>query len=187
LRGHLHGARHCDEHPCPARGVQNGMAIRYTASAGLFRWPAGSGQAERHGTLVPPPLPLCMTRADGTAKLSTGVSVELRRQDFDLPRLRPGIRVYGWRAGVLRRQGVRERAVAVPGLPRGSQGLSWRGWRELRWQLRLRRLRSPGAPDVLSHLLDLRPGGPGAVPAARRQAGLLLGLLHAEAEQRLRR
>jgi len=43
-----------------------------------------------------------------------------------------------------------------------------------------RRLWSPGAPVVLGDLLDLRPGGAGAVPAARRSAGVLLGLLHAD-------
>ena len=55
------------------------------------------------------------------------------------------------------------------------------GWWWWRW------LRSPGARDVLRDLLHLWPGGARAVPAARRQAGVLLQLLQAPREQRLRR
>jgi hypothetical protein len=39
--------------------------------------------------------------------------------------------------------------------------------------------RSRGALDVHSDVLELRTAGPGAIPAQRRQAGVLFGLLRA--------
>src|SRR5215210_8979029 len=74
------------------------------------------------------------THADGTAKHAHGVSDELRRQADDLPRLRPGLRVLERGAGVLRPEGLHERAVALPGVSVGTES-ERRQWRR-RVQLR---------------------------------------------------
>jgi hypothetical protein len=75
-----------------------------------------------------------------------GVSVELRRQGFDLPRLRSGVYVYDRGTRVPRLEGLQQRARPLSGLPRRELG-----WLQLRWRrLQLRWwLRSPGARDVL--------------------------------------
>src|SRR5262249_41061544 len=56
-------------------------------------------------------------------------------------------------------------------LPQRSQGERRRRWRELRRPARV----------LHGDVLAVRPGGPGALPAPRRQAGLLQQLLRDEA------
>jgi hypothetical protein len=64
----------------------------------------------------------------------------------------------------------------VPGIP---QEQPWRRWLFLRRILfrRWRRVRATRAGDVPSRLCPVRQGHPGALPAERRQARVLLGLL----------
>ena len=104
-----------------------------------------------------------------------GGSRELSRQDLDLSRLRPGVHLDRRRAGVLRLARTAERTEPLPGRSRrASRGRRWRRW----WW---RRIRRRSARDVQRGLQQLRQGSARSVPAARRQAGVLLRLLRAEA------
>ena len=74
------------------------------------------------------------------------------------------------RAGVLRIQGLHQRAEALSFVPPGQEDGS-------QWD-RKRQLRQRGAPaDVLGNVCGVWQGRPGAIRAPRRQTGLLQRLL----------
>ena len=59
----------------------------------------------------------------------------------------------------------------------GQQGKPWRQWVFLRWRLFFWWVRAPSARDVPGCVRAVWQGHAGAIPAQRRQARLLLGLL----------
>lgn len=59
----------------------------------------------------------------------------------------------------------------------GQQGKPWRQWVFLRWRLFFWRVRAPSAGDVPGCVRPVWQGYAGTIPAQRRQARLLLGLL----------
>lgn len=105
----------------------------------------------------------------------------IRRQDPDLSRLWPRVRVDCWRAGVLSVPRASEPTEPLPILPcRAScrRRWWWRWWLIRRWRRWWWRwLRWWPARDVHRDVLELRTRGSRSVPAPRRQARLLLRLL----------
>ncbi|CAA9229036.1 MAG: hypothetical protein AVDCRST_MAG26-875, partial [uncultured Chloroflexia bacterium] len=123
---------------------------------------------------------------------------ELHRQNVGVPRLWQRVHVHGGRAGILRAEGLRQRADPVPELPARAQAAAQRiRWRQLRfqwwlrrgWQLqqrwwlwrRRRRIQPSRACPARDGVLELRPPNDGAVRPTRRPPGLLRRLLRAAA------
>src|SRR3954453_3949636 len=85
------------------------------------------GPGSEHGASVPSWVSLARLALTEPPSYFMGVSVELRRQGPRLPRLRSGIHIHCGGTGISRLEGLRERALAVPGLPRRPQGRArWR-------------------------------------------------------------
>jgi len=122
------------------------------------------GGTSAHAPARPPARGLkTALNCDHTSPLPKGDRYsEFCGQDPAVPRLRPGLRLHCWRARVLRGEGARERASALPGVPVDPAAGAYRA--------RFSR-------NAHGYLRAVWARGQRAIPAEERQARLLQQLL----------